>query len=43
MERESRVLIFAEVKIACQLMWNFRSQKLMGLAMVHDEQADIYK
>jgi len=39
------VLIFDEVKVACQLMWNSRSQKLMGLAMTHDEQAsllDIY-
>jgi len=40
------VLIFDEVKVACQLMWNSRSQKLMGLAMTYDEQAsllDIYK
>ena len=33
------VLIFDEVKVACQLMWNSRNQKLIGLAMMHDEQA----
>ena len=27
------VLIFDEVKVACQLLWNSRSHKLMGLAM----------
>ena len=40
------VLIFDEVKVVCQLMWNSRNQKLMGLAMTHDELAsllDIYK
>ena len=40
------VLIFDEVKVVCQLMWNSQNQKLMGLAMTHDEQAsllDIYK
>jgi len=40
------VLIFHEVKVARQLIWNSRSQKLMGLAMTHDKQAsllDIYK
>ena len=26
-------LIFDEVKVACQLMWNSRSHQLMGLAM----------
>ena len=31
------VLIFDEVKVACQLMWNFRSHQLMGLAMTHKE------
>ena len=39
-------LIFDEVKVACQLMWNSRSNKLIGLAMTHKEQAsllDIYK
>ena len=29
------VLIFDEVKIACQLMWNSHSHQLMGLAMTH--------
>ena len=40
------VLIFDEVKFACQLMWNSRNNQLMGLAMTHQEQAsllDIYK
>ena len=40
------VLIFDEVKVACQLMWNSRNNQLMGLAMTHQEQAsllDIYK
>lgn len=27
------VLIFDEVKVACQLMWNSRSIQLMGLAV----------
>ena len=39
-------LIFDEVKVACQLMWNSRSNKLIGLAMSHKEQAsllNIYK
>ena len=27
------VLIFDEVKVACQLVWNSRNQKLSGLAM----------
>ena len=31
------VLIFDEVKVACQLMWNSRSHQLMGLAMTHKE------
>ena len=26
-------LIFDEVKVACQLMWNSRNNRLMGLAM----------
>ena len=33
------VLIFDEVKVACQLMWNSRNNQLMGLAMTHQEQA----
>ena len=39
-------LIFDEVKVACQLIWNSQSNKLIGLAMTHKEQAsllDIYK
>ena len=31
------VLIFDEVKVACQLMWNSRSHQLMGFAMTHKE------
>jgi len=31
--RSDGMLIFDEVKVACQLMWNSRSHQLMGLAM----------
>ena len=31
------VLIFDEVKVACQLIWNSRSQKLLGLCMTHQD------
>ena len=31
------VLIFDEVKVASQLMWNSRSHQLMGLAMTSDD------
>ena len=40
------VLIFDEVKVACQLLWNSRSNTLMGLAMTSKDQAslnDVYK
>ena len=40
------VLIFDEVKVISQLMWNSRSQKLIGLCMNHTEQsslADVYQ
>lgn len=40
------VLIFDEVKVACQLMWNSRNHQLMGLAMTSQDLAslnDIYK
>ena len=40
------VVIFDEVKVACQLMWNSRSHQLMGLAMTHKELPslnDIYR
>jgi len=40
------VLIFDEVKVACQLMWNSRSHQLMGLAMTPQELPslnDIYR
>ena len=39
-------VIFDEVKVVCQLMWNSRNNQLMGLVMTHQEQAlllDIYK
>ena len=38
-------LIFDEVKVACQLMWNSRNNRVMGLAMTPDDLAslnDIY-
>ena len=31
------VLIFDKVKVACQLVWNSRNQKLSGLAMTHND------
>jgi len=31
------VLIFDEVKVACQLMWNSRSHQLIGLTMTSDD------
>ena len=31
------MLIFDEVKVACQLVWNSRNQKLSGLAMKHND------
>jgi len=40
------VLIFDEVKVACQLVWNFRNQKLSGLAMTEGDLSslnDIYR
>jgi len=40
------VLIFDEVKVACQLLWNSRSNTLMGLPMMSKDQAslnDVYK
>ena len=39
-------LIFDEVKVACQLMWNSCNNQLMGLAMTSTDLAslnDIYK
>lgn len=40
------VLIFDEVKVINRLMWNSRSQKLIGLSMTHKEMSslsDIYR
>lgn len=40
------VLIFDEVKVVSRLMWNSRSQTMVGLAMDHHEQcslADVYQ
>ena len=40
------VLIFDEVKVACQLLWNSRSQQLLGLSMTTADMSslnDIYK
>ena len=35
-------LIFDEVKVACQLMWNSRSHQLMGLAMTSKNLASLH-
>jgi len=35
------VLIFDEVKVACQLLWNSRSNTLMRLAMTSNDQASL--
>ena len=35
--RSDGVVIFDEVKVASQLMWNSRSHQLMGLAMTHKD------
>ena len=32
-QKSDGVLVFDEVKVVCQLMWNSRSQALTGLAM----------
>ena len=40
------MLIFDEVKVACQLIWNSRNQKLSGLAMTNKDLSslnDIYR
>jgi len=40
------VLVFDEVKVACQLMWNSRSQTLTGLAMTSKDLSsltDVYQ
>lgn len=40
------VLIFDEVKVACQLIWNSRSQTLSGLAMTSKDLSslnDVYR
>ena len=44
--KADRVLVFDEVKVACQLLWNSRNNALMGLAMSSKDQAsltDVYK
>ena len=44
--KKDGVLIFDEVKVISRLMWNSRSQKLIGLNMTRTEQsslADIYR
>lgn len=35
------VLVFDEVKVACQLMWNSRNQTLTGLAMTSKEMSSL--
>lgn len=40
------VLVFDEVKVACQLMWNSRNQTLTGLAMTNKDMSslvDVYQ
>ena len=40
------VLVFDELKVACQLMWNSRSQTLTGLAMTSKDLSsltDVYQ
>ena len=44
--KRAGALIFDEVKVISQLLWNSRSQKIVGLSMSHSEQAplaDIYQ
>ena len=36
------VLIFDEVKVVARLMWNSRSQKIIGLAMSPEEMASLH-
>ena len=36
------VLIFDEVKVISRLMWNSRSQNVIGLAMTVEEQASLH-
>ena len=35
------MLVFDEVKVACQLIWNSRSQTLSGLAMTTDDMSSL--
>ena len=37
------VLIFDEVKVICRIMWNSRSQWLIGLSMSHREMIYTYR
>ena len=39
--KKDGVLIFDEVKVISRLMWNSRSQTLVGLSMRHDEMATL--
>ena len=44
--RSDGVLVFDEVKVACQLMWNSRNQTLTGLAMTSKDMSsltDVYQ
>ena len=36
------ILVFDEVKVVTRLMWNSKSQRLIGLAMSSDEQASLH-
>ena len=40
------VLIFDEVKVIARLLWNSRSQQMVGLAMTHEDMSclhDVYQ
>ena len=40
------VLIFDEVKVIARLLWNSRSQRMVGLAMTHEDMSclhDVYQ
>ena len=43
---EEGVLIFDEVKVIARLLWNSRSQRMVGLAMTHEDMSclhDVYQ
>ena len=42
MPKANGVLIFDEVKVISRLMWNSRSQSIVGLAMDAEDQASLH-